>query len=281
MGAQPRFLAATDRPHPRAVLFGAPLDATESFKSGTAEAPTRIRAVSDVLESYSPVLDRDLDDIGLADWGDVACVGVDLETALRRIEGTMEHAVRQGLALMMGGEHTATLGAVRGARHVYPDLHVIQLDAHLDLRDQYNGATLSHATVLRRVADEIGLDHLVQLGIRSGTREEFELAHGCILSRMDLSLDDAVRRYLRDVPIYLTIDIDVLDPGGAPGTGCPEPGGQSFLDLMNFVYSLADLKVIAGDVMEVLPACDSNDVTSVTAAKLIREMALLFAKQRL
>jgi agmatinase len=279
MGATPVFLGASTAPDPRAILIGAPLDLTESFKFGTQAAPTRIRAVSDVLETYSPLLGRDLGDVPFADWGDVPC-DTTMEAALQAIAHRVGEAASKAFPIMLGGEHTASLGAIRAVQNLYPELAVIQLDAHLDLRDSYDGEALSHATVMRRVADEIGLDRIVQLGVRSGTREEFVLARSCLASRLDLRLPESARDALAERPIYVTIDIDVLDPAAAPGTGCPEPGGASFTEVQALVHSLGSLRVVAADVMEVLPAADVNDVTSVAAAKLVRELILLFAHSR-
>ena len=173
-----------------------------------------------------------------------------------------------------------TVGAVRGALRHYSNLILIHVDAHLDLRDEYEGLRVSHATVIRRVADEIGLGRIAQCGIRSGTREEFELARHCLASGPGLHLDRAVRDRIRSRPVYLTIDIDVLDPSVAPGTGCPEPGGATFPELLSFIHSLRELRVIAVDITEVLPSVDVNDVTSVAAAKIIREAALAFTPGR-
>jgi agmatinase len=157
---------------------------------------------------------------------------------------------------------------------------VIQLDAHTDLRDAYEGVRLSHATVMRRVAEIVGFERIAQYGIRSGTREEFELARRCLASGSELTVTRTVRDRIHTRPVYLTIDIDVLDPSCAPGTGCPEPGGASFAEVQAFLYALQSLNVVAVDVMEVLPAADVNDITSVAAAKLVREAALLFGKSR-
>jgi agmatinase len=181
---------------------------------------------------------------------------------------------------MIGGEHTATVGGVRGALRHHPSLQVIHVDAHADLRDEYDGRRLSHATVMRRVADEVGFERIAQYGIRSGPREEFEIARRCLFSGPTLHIDRAVLDRIHSRPVYLTIDIDVLDPSCAPGTGCPEPGGVTFSELLSFLYDLRNLNVVAVDLMEVLPSVDVNDITSVAAAKLIREAALLFAKPR-
>jgi agmatinase len=279
-GGRERFLGSSDASNPRAIVLGAPLDVTETFRTGTRDGPQRVRAVSEVLETYSPQLDRDLGDLRLADWGDIDCSGADLEAALRRIADAIERAAAIGFPLLVGGEHTATIGAVRGILRLYPDLQVIQLDAHADLRDDYDGLRISHATVMRRVADQVGLERICQFGIRSGTREELELARRCLHSGPALSLPDEARHRIGARPIYLTIDVDVLDPSSAPGTGCPEPGGPTFAELWAFITSLRGLNVVAMDVMEVLPAADVNDITSIAAAKLVRDGALLFAVPR-
>ena len=272
------FLAATDTQRPAAVVLGAPLDLTESFRAGTHEAPARIRAVSDVLETFSPILQADLVDLPLADWGDVELDGADMDAALLSIADAVDQALQAALPIVLGGEHTLTIGAIRGIRRRYPDVMLVHLDAHTDLRETYDGKGFSHATVMRRIADEIGLDHLAQYGIRSGTREEFVLARHCLCSGPDLQLTRATRDRIHTRPVYLSIDIDVLDPSCAPGTGCPEPGGISFADLMGFVYSLRGLNVVGVDVVEVLPAADVNDITSAAAAKIVRECALAFGQ---
>jgi agmatinase len=274
--AQIPFLGAIRTSRPGAVILGAPLDVTETYRGGTREAPARVRIASEALETYSPILGRDLGELPLADWGDVPCPQGQVDTVLQAVADAVQEAVGFGLALLIGGEHTVTVGAVSGAHRRYPDLFVIDLDAHLDLRDSYEGRQLSHATVMRRVADEVGFDHLAQYGVRSGTREEFEVARRCLHSGADLALTDAVRQQIGGRPVYLTVDVDVLDPACAPGTGCPEPGGPLFPDLLSFLYSLEGMHVVALDVTEVLPAADVNDVTSMAAAKLIREAALLF-----
>jgi agmatinase len=276
----PPFLGASNAPHPAAILLGAPLDRTESFKSGTAEAPRRIREVSDVLETYSPVWDADLAELPFADWGDVRLGGMTMSESLDAIATAVGRALDVGLPILLGGEHTATIGAVRAAHQRFPDLFVVQVDAHADLRAEYDGAALSHATVMRRIADELGIDRIVQCGIRSGIREEFQLARSCLSSGPSLELSGPVLDRLRAAPIYLTIDIDVLDPASAPGTGCPEPGGATFHELLALLQSLEGCQVVGCDVMEVLPAVDCNDIASVAAAKLVREMALEFGPAR-
>ena len=271
------FLAAADDAHPGVVILGVPLDRTESYRSGTRDAPDRIRRVSDVLETFSPALGLDLEEVHLADWGNVEIIG-SMEQTLADVADACETAGRAGLPLVLGGEHTITVGSVRGLKRVYPEICVVHVDAHLDLRDQYDGERISHATVMRRVADDLGADRIAQVGIRSGTREEFAYAQRCLTSQAALQLDNVTRHALADRPIYLSIDIDVLDPSCAPGTGCPEPGGPSFTELLRFIYSLRGLHVVAADVTEVLPKADVNDITSAAAAKIVREIALAFVR---
>lgn len=261
-------------------MLGAPLDLTESFRSGTGEAPTRVRLVSDVLETYSPELRADLADLPLADWGDVALDGADMASALDRIATAVDRVLEVGLPLIIGGEHTATLGAIRAAHRRFPGLQIIHVDAHTDLRDEYEGLRDSHATVMRRVAEELGAQRICQYGIRSGTRAECEFARQCLQSSAGLEMPRMVRDRIHMRPVYLTVDIDVLDPSCAPGTGCPEPGGATFSELVSMLYTLRGLNVIAVDVMEVLPAVDANDITSIAAAKLLREAALAFGTPR-
>src|SRR5205823_3773610 len=157
-----RFLSSQESAAPAAVLFGAPLDLTESFRAGTSAAPDRIRLVSDVLETYSPMLHADLTERPLADWGNVDLAGCAMDAALSAVAAAMRAAASVALPIMLGGEHTATVGAIRGLAELYPGLTVIQLDAHADLRDAYEGAHLSHATVMRRIADAIGFERIAQ-----------------------------------------------------------------------------------------------------------------------
>jgi len=275
--ADPPFLGSRCDQHPDVVILGAPLDITETFRSGTAQAPQRIREVSDCLETYSPLRDRDLGDIAVADWGNVDLLNRTLPQALKTIEAAVKRASETALPILLGGEHTLTLGAVRGMRPHYPNLAVIYVDAHLDLIDEYAGLRVSHATVARRLAELIGWSALVQVGVRSGTRAEFEASTACLFSTSTLALPGFVLEELQSRPVYLTIDIDVLDPAFAPGTGCPEPGGPSFHELMSFLATLHSVRVVGLDIVEVLPRFDVADITSVAAAKLVREAALLFA----
>jgi agmatinase len=259
-----------------ASVIGLPLDLTESFRPGTALGPQRIREVAESLEDYSPVLDADLSDRSIDDLGDIDLAGLPLVGSLDRIESRVASLFGTSFVLAYGGEHTATLPIVRAAARRVPELIVVHFDAHLDIRQEYDGAPITHATWANVVGEEIGFDRIVQLGVRSGTREEHQRARTCRHSSASLAIPSDVLADLHRRPLYVTIDIDVLDPSMAPGTGCPEPGGPSFRELMATLYTLRDCDVVGADVMEVLPDCDVADITSITAAKIGREMLCMW-----
>ncbi|HEY2596516.1 MAG TPA: agmatinase [Chloroflexota bacterium] len=276
------FLASstetTESGRAAAAIFGAPLDLSESFRSGARHGPGAVRSMSESLETYTPVLDRDLEDLRLRDLGDLDLNSMSIEVAIDAISDAAAHAVRTGqVAVMLGGEHTGSLGGFRGIKRVYADAVIIQADAHLDLRPEYDGESLTHATWLHHVGEEFGFDLVHQVGLRSGDRAEWRLARGrTAWSSPDLSLPPLVRQRIGARPVYVSIDIDVLDPAHAPGTGCPEPGGVTFRELAAFVYSLSGLNVVGVDVMEVSPEVDPSNITAAAAAKLVREAVLLF-----
>jgi agmatinase len=279
------FLASSTEPpttiqHLAAVIFGAPLDLTESFRTGARHGPRAVRSMSESLETYSPTLDRDLDDLALRDLGDLELGDLNIDHAIDLVTDAAEQAARAArLAVMLGGEHTASLGGFRGIKRVYPDAVIIQADAHLDLRSDYEGQPLTHATWLYRAAEQYGFDIVHQVGLRSGERAEWQLARGrTAWSSTDLDLPGSVRERIAHLPVYISVDIDVLDPAHAPGTGCPEPGGVSFRELAEFVYGLAGLNVVGLDVMEVSPDIDAANITAAAAAKLVREAVLLFGQ---
>jgi len=262
----------------RVVLLGAPLDQTTSFRPGARFAPERIREVSDALEEYSPVLDRGLDEIDFEDLGDLVLPFGDLKESLERIEEAAADLARQGrVPLALGGEHLISLPILRGMKRYHPDLVFLQFDAHADLRDEYLGQADSHATVVRRIVELIGGERVYQFGIRSGTREEF--AFGRANTRFFPGGVDSLEAVLGELagrPLYLSIDIDVVDPAFAPGTGTPEAGGIGSLELFAALYALKDMRLVGMDIVEVCPPADPGDITSLLAAKLVREALLLW-----
>jgi len=234
--------------------------------------------MSESLESYSPVLDRDLVDLVLTDLGELQFSGASVELDLEAISQAMTRAATAaGLAVMLGGEHTGSLGGFRGLRRVYPNAVILQADAHLDMRPEYKRQALNHATWLHHVGTEFGFSTIHQVGLRSGEKSEWQLARSqTAWSTTELSLPLSVRERIAQRPVYVSIDIDVLDPAHAPGTGCPEPGGATFRELATFLHSLEGLRVVALDVMEVSPSVDAANITAAAAAKLVREAILLF-----
>ncbi len=262
------------------TLLGAPLDATGSFRPGAAEGPVGIRWASENLETYSPVLDRDLEDYDIGDGGDIELAGLSIPDALAHIESTTGKLLDAGtIPFILGGEHTIALSIARAVFARHPDAMILHFDAHADLRESYAGETYCHASWAYHAGRAFGFDRIVQLGIRSGLRNEFRLGRArCAHFSMGLDLPDTVRAQLAAHPVYLTLDIDVLDPAFAPGTGTPESGGPTYYELIARLYSLADLHVVALDINEVAPPHDPSGITCAAAAKLAREMMLMFGR---
>ena len=259
------------------VLFGAPFDSTASYRPGARFGSRAIREESFGIETYSPYQDADLSECAAFDAGDLElCIG-DAKLALAQIEKMSAEIFDAGkLPLMLGGEHLVTLGAVRQAAKRYPDLRIVHFDAHTDLRDEYLGASLSHAAVLRRCWDLLGDGRIFQFGIRSGLREEFEWAkRHTRLHKFDFDgLAETVAE-LAGSPVYFTVDLDVLDPSVFPGTGTPEPGGVSFLQLMDAMTLVAKrCRVVGCDLVELAPTLDTSGVSTIVACKLLRELLL-------
>lgn len=260
----------------QAVLFGAPFDSTTSYRPGTRFASKTMRAESFGLETYSPYQDKDLEDICVFDGGDLELCFGDTQKALAQIEEFAGEILKDNkLPVMIGGEHLVTLGAVRAAAARYPDLHVIHFDAHADLRDEYLGASLSHATVLHRVWDIVGDNRIFQFGIRSGDRSEFLWGKEHVFTQKFTfdGLEEIVDR-LKGKPVYFTLDLDVLDPSIFPGTGTPEAGGVSFLQLLGAIQTIGKLSIVGCDVNELSPVYDQSGTSTAVACKVLRELLL-------
>ena len=262
----------------RIVLFGAPFDSTTSFRPGTRFAPGAIRSESFGLETYSPWLDRDLEDISVFDSGDIElCIG-SAEKALTQISERTATILADGkIPFMIGGEHLVTLGAFREVFKKYPDIHIIHFDAHTDLRDQYLDVKLSHACVLRRCHDLVGDGRIHQFGIRSGERAEFRWAAEGHTDLHKFNFDGLaeVVKGLGSTPVYFTIDLDVMDPSVFPGTGTPEYGGVTFMQLIEAIYTVCkSCNIVAVDVNELCPPYDQSGASIAAACKIVRELLL-------
>lgn len=260
------------------VIFGAPFDSTTSYRPGTRFAARTMRAESYGLETYSPYQDLDLEDARVFDGGDLELPFGDTARALDMIHSYAKNVLEDGrLPLLIGGEHLVSLPAIQAAAEKYPDLAVIHFDAHTDLRDEYLGNHLSHATVIRRVWDILGDGRIHQFGIRSGERAEWEWAregHTNLRPFTFEGLASAVEA-VKDRPVYLTIDLDVLDPSAFPGTGTPEAGGVTFVELMKAALRvIRSCNIVACDMVELSPPLDPSGTSTATALKLLREMLL-------
>ncbi|QVK20159.1 agmatinase [Mycoplasmatota bacterium] len=259
------------------VIFGAPYDGTTSFRPGTRFAPNMIRIDSEGLETYSPYLDIDIDDKKIIDIGDIEFPFGNLKKTLDTIYKTSSRILNDNKKpLMIGGEHLVTLPQVSAVVEKYSDLHIIHLDAHADLRNDYIGESLSHATVMRRIFDLVGKNKIYQYGIRSGTKEEFAFAsNNTIMNKFIITnLKDDLKK-LKDKSLYLTIDLDLLDPSIFPGTGTPEPGGITFNELLEALQALKGMNIVGCDVVELSPHYDNSGVSTAVASKVIREILCL------
>ncbi len=258
------FLNTSGYDEAEVVILGIPLDKTTCFKPGTRFGPRRIRNMFFGLEDYSPMNERYYSSLKVYDMGDV--VVNNLNSTLDEAERIVEKIYRDGKKVIgLGGEHTITLPIVKAVSKFYDDLVVFHLDAHFDMADEYEGQRISHACVMRRVT-ELGID-VIHYGIRSGDKEEWEIAK-------TLSFDE-LRETLKGLDhVYVSLDIDVLDPAYAPGTGTPEPGGLSYKELVEALR--LPKNVVGFDIVEVSPPLDCNDITSITAARILRDFSLYY-----
>lgn len=258
------------------VVWGAPFDSTASYRPGARFASQHIRRESYGIETYSPYQDKDLLDYAYFDAGDLELPFGSPERALQMIEErTAKLLSDKKLPFMLGGEHLVTYGAVKAAAAAYPDLCIVHFDAHADLRQDYLGAELSHATVMRRCHELTGDGRIFQFGIRSGDREEMrwgqEHVSTCLFG-FD-TLCDTVKA-LKGRPVYFTLDLDVLDSSVLPGTGTPEAGGVAFNELLGALKETAKLDIVALDMNELNPMLDPGGASTAAACKLLREILL-------
>jgi len=259
----------------RVGLFGVPYDGTTSFRPGARFGPAAIREVSGGLETYCPQLDADLEELAIADLGAVAIPHGAPEPVLAAVEQATEQVLAHDLApLMLGGEHSVSVGAVAAVARRHPDLVLLQLDAHADLRQEWLGSRHNHACAMRRCLEVLPSGELRQVAIRSGTGAEFQELHAT--GRL-VALDDLATALgpLRGRPLYLTVDLDWFDPAVLPGTGTPEPGGFLWSDFARLVEELRHHRLVAADVVELAPQLDPTGVSAVLAAKVVRSLLLL------
>jgi agmatinase len=269
-----------------AVIYGMPMDWTVSYRPGSRFGPARIREVSIGLEEYSPYLDRELEEVKYFDAGDIPLPFGNAQRSLDMIEEFVDKILAADkFPLGLGGEHLVSWPVIKAMYKKYPDLAIIHMDAHTDLREQYEGEPLSHSTPIRKAAELIGPTNVYSFGIRSGMKEEFEWAkeNGMYIAKFEVlePLKEVLPK-LAGRPVYVTIDIDVLDPAHAPGTGTVDAGGITSKELLAAIHEIAksDVKVVGADLVEVAPVYDHSEQTANTASKLVREMILGWVQKR-
>lgn len=265
------------------VYFGCPFDGTASYKKGSVLGPEEIREASYGLETYSPYLNLDLEtDTKIIDVGDLNLQMKSVDDVLKEIKDFSRRILADNkIPLMTGGEHLVTLPVVESVVEKYPDLHIVHLDAHMDLRYDYEGEKLSHATVMRRIHDLIKPGRIHQYGIRSGTKEEFIFADKhCDSNHFDLEKMSNLLEVIGKNPVYITIDLDVLDPSVFPGTGTQEPGGITFKEMIEGLMNFRELNIVGADIVELAPNLDTSGISTACACKVIREMALIISDNK-
>lgn len=268
----------------QAVIYGMPMDWTVSYRPGSRFGPSRIREVSIGLEEYSPYLDRELEEVKYFDAGDIPLPFGNPQKSIDMIEEYIDGLMAAGkFPLGMGGEHLVSWPVMKAVAKKYPNLAIIHMDAHTDLRDHYEGEPLSHSTPIKKIADHIGPTNVYSFGIRSGMKEEFQWAKevGMHISKFEvLEPLKEILPTLAGRPVYVTIDIDVLDPAHAPGTGTVDAGGITSRELLASIHAIAnsEVNVVGCDLVEVAPIYDASEQTANTASKIIREMILGFVK---
>jgi agmatinase len=268
-----------------AVIYGMPMDWTVSFRPGSRFGPARIREVSLGLEEYSPYLNKHLEEVKYYDAGDIPLPFGNAQRSLDMIEDFVGRILDAGkFPLGLGGEHLVSWPIFKAFHKRFDDFAIIHIDAHADLREQYEGEPLSHSTPIRKACDLIGAKNVYSFGIRSGMREEFQFAKesGMYMAKFDVAAPlKEVLPTLKGRNVYVTIDIDVLDPAHAPGTGTAEAGGISSKELLEAITAIAnsDVRVIGADIVEVAPAYDPTEQTQIAASKFVREILLGWVKK--
>ncbi len=275
------FMGAKRNPNDCSIgIFGVNYDGTCSYKPGARFGPEAIRQVSSCLETYCPKLGKDLEDFKYVDFGSILIDKNDSKSVIESVKSATNYLISKKLSpIMLGGEHSITRGAIEALVKKYPDLILIQLDAHADLRESYIGSKHSHACAMQRCLEVLPRKKILQVGIRSGTKEEFKFMRdknqlvNFFPGGNPQQLKKALLPYSNS-PIYLTIDLDWFDPSLLAGTGTPEPGGFFWNDFEAILKSLKDYRIVASDIVELSPEIDNSGVSSVVAAKVLRSLIM-------
>jgi len=275
------------------AIVGVPFDAGVSYRSGARFGPAAIRAGSKLLRPYHPGLDVEPWLVQqVADAGDIACNPFDIGAAIGEIEAAAgDLASRAGHLIALGGDHTIALPLIRAANRTHGPVALVHFDAHLDTWDTYFGATFTHGTPFRRAFEEglLARDRAVHVGIRGPLYSTRDLIDDATMGFTIISTGDVARRGVDDAiarirdriggqPVYISVDVDVLDPAHAPGTGTPEPGGLTTRELQSILRGLDGLDIVGGDVVEVAPPYDHAELTAIAAANIVYEYLGLLAR---
>ncbi len=268
-------------PHADIAIVGVPFDTGVSYRPGARFGPSHIRASSKLLRPYNPAVDvSPFHACQVADAGDLAINPFDIDEAITQIEQGAEALSSDTTRLLsLGGDHTIALPLLRVAARRHGPVTVVHFDAHLDTWDTYFGAPYTHGTPFRRASEEGLLDkeHCLHIGTRGPLYADTDLLDDTHLGFQVIPSTDFVtepvpdlvarmRRRLGDRPVYLSVDIDVLDPAHAPGTGTPEAGGMSSRELLAMIRALRDVHLVGADIVEVAPAYDHAEITGIAAA---------------
>lgn len=277
------------------AISGIPFDGAASFRPGARFGPRAIREMSSLLRPYNPVLGIDpYRVLNCADVGDCPVNPFNTLESLELIAGRITETVRAGaIPLSFGGDHLVALGILRGVARARGPIAVLQIDAHLDTWDSYFGSKFTHGSFMKRAIEEGLVDtaHTLQVGIRGPLFSPQDLADvaalGIAILPMHAMVDwtveqiaEAIRARIADAPVYLTFDVDGVDPAFTPGTGTPEIGGLTSQQLIALLHRLRGLRLIGADVVEVAPAYDPTGITALMAARAGFELLCLFALQR-
>ncbi|NQU06379.1 MAG: agmatinase, partial [Calditrichaeota bacterium] len=223
-----------------------------------------------------PYLDRDLNNLDYIDLGDIDVSHGSVETMIEQVSKRVEGMLKTDMKpILLGGEHTISLGAIMAMYRHYPDLTILQLDAHGDFRNEHQDESISHVTVIRRIVDEIPSDRIFRYGLRSGTRDEF-LDSGIPLplafNGVSRDAGQVLNSIPKDAPVYVTLDMDVFDPSLVPGVSDPAPMGLTYREFVQLLRGLALHKVVGFDVVELAPEYDPTGVSAVMAASAVRDL---------
>lgn len=283
-----RFLEVEEPCKPKYAVLGVPYDGTSTFRSGSRFAPNAIREASINIETYSLRARLDASKLAIKDVGNLN-VAQDVSETLRRLNLVLEELMSGGLkAIVLGGEHTLSLGAIEAAGK-NGDLAIVCFDAHMDFRDEYLGSKINHATVMRRVSEKLGVDRVMEVGVRAFSEEELEYAERSGLEfltsldvhrRLDYVLEK-IERWTREARrLYVSVDLDVLDPSQAPGVANPEPEGLTVTQLLDILWRICSTEIVAVDIVELTPPYD-NGITAIQAAKIAAEVICLMEAKNL